>query len=260
MSQHSLEAAVHDAGIAVSPTWFEETASTNDEALVLAARGAPEWTVVAAGHQTAGRGRQGRSWASVPGKLLQFTLLLRPPLAPHEAPLASLLAAAEMAQACRERTGVEVRSKWPNDLLAGGRKVGGILAEARVQHEVVQHLFLGVGVNVSLAETDLPEELRDTATSLAIEGGRVAPLELLSAFLGRFRKAWNPGDAGHARRSVTAYREVCDTIGRRVRATTVEGRVVEGTAERIDEHGGLVVDGHTVSFGEIAHLDRTDGP
>lgn len=256
MSQHSLEAAVREAGIDAPPVWFEETASTNDEALVLAARGAPEWTVVAAGHQTAGRGREGRAWLSVPGKLLQFTLLLRPPLAPHEAPLTSLLAATEMAHACRDNAGVDVRSKWPNDLLASGRKVGGILAEARVQDEAVAHLFLGIGVNVALDEADFPEDLRDTATSLKIEGGTVEPLVLLGSFLTRFRGAWDPADPRHARRTILAYREVCDTLGRRVRATTVDGRVVEGTAERLDEHGGLVVEGQTVSFGEIAHLER----
>jgi BirA family biotin operon repressor/biotin-[acetyl-CoA-carboxylase] ligase len=256
VSQHSLEAAVREAGIDVPPVWFEETASTNDEALVLAARGAPEWTVVAAGHQTAGRGRQGRSWLSVPGKLLQFTLLLRPPLAPHEAPLTSLLAAAEMARACRKAAGVEVRSKWPNDLLAGGRKVGGILAEARVQGDAVEHLFLGIGVNVGLEEADLPADLRGRATSLELEGGTVEPMALLGTFLAGFKEAWRPAEEGYARRAVLAYREVCDTIGRSVRATTVDGTVVEGVAERLDDRGGLVVDGRTVSFGEIAHLER----
>ncbi|HVM11792.1 MAG TPA: biotin--[acetyl-CoA-carboxylase] ligase [Actinomycetota bacterium] len=254
MSQHSLEQAVQRAGIDAPPVWFDETASTNDEALVLAARGAPSWTVIATGHQTAGRGRERRTWHSVPGKLLQFTLLLRPPLHPAEASLTSLLAAAEMARACREVAGVAVRSKWPNDLLAGRRKVGGILTEARVQGEELEVLFLGVGVNVAQAEEDFPAELAEVATSLAIEGSPAEPLELLAGFLHGFRAAWAPGSAGHGRRIVSAYREICDTIGRRVRATTVDGRVVEGLAERIDDRGGLVVDGRTVSFGEIAHV------
>ena len=245
------------AGIDAQPVWLDETASTNDETLAVAARGAPGWTIVAAGHQTRGRGREGRSWASVPGKLLQFSVLLRPPLPPDQAPLLALLAAVEMARACEPSCERPVRTKWPNDLVVGGRKLAGILAEARTTDTELEHLVLGIGVNVGMTEEDFPEELRGEAPSLAVEGAAdVEPMDLLGEFLRLFYESAKPESPRFPAAVVAAYTHLCDTLGRRVRATTMDGRTIEGTAEGLDAHGGLIVDGHGVGFGEIAHLDR----
>jgi BirA family transcriptional regulator, biotin operon repressor / biotin---[acetyl-CoA-carboxylase] ligase len=122
LGQDSLRRAVLAAGIEVEPRWLDETASTNTDALALAESGAPEWTVVATGHQTAGRGRLGRSWNDVPGTSLLVSVLLRPSLLPDRAPLLTLLAAVAMVEAAGLPS---MRSKWPNDLLVGDRKVGG---------------------------------------------------------------------------------------------------------------------------------------
>lgn len=246
---------MQQAGIAAPPLYLEETGSTNSEARLLADRGAPEWTIVAAGHQNAGRGRLGRSWASAPGKALQFSLLLRPALSPEGAPLASLLVAAEMVRACQGVGGVPVSSEWPNDLLAGGRKVGGILPEAKVSGSHLDYLILGIGVNVSMGEADFPDEIRASATSLTLEGGSAEPVALLGQFLSAFRDAWRPREPDFRGDVLRRYRAVCITLGRRVRATTADGAVVEGEATDIDEHGGLRIGDATIGFGEIVHLD-----
>ena len=259
LRQDSLEEAVRRAGIDVPPTFLPETTSTNGVALGLADEGAPEWTVIAAGHQTAGRGRLGRSWASAPGRSLLFSMVLRPPLPPDRAPLVSLLAAAAMVEAIPRPGTDPVRAKWPNDLLAGERKVGGILPEARVEGGRIVHLVVGVGLNVSMTEEDFPEEILVTATSLALEGVDVSPPELLGAFLETFRAAYRPIDPDFGAHVVARYQPVCATVGRRVRARTVDGSEAEGIAVEISEDGSLVLEGprgrEAVAFGEVVHLD-----
>ena len=260
LGQDSLERAVRAAEIDVPPVFLQETGSTNVEARALADAGAPEWTLVAAGHQTAGRGRMGRRWASVPGRALLFSVVLRPALPPDEATVISLLAAAEMVAICRGVAGVEVASDWPNDLVVGmSRKIGGILPESAIVGDNLDFLVLGVGVNVSMEPGDFPEQIRSTATSLAIEGGTADPADLLEAFLSGFHEAYRPAADGFVASIVGRYRQMCATLGRRVRATVLDGSTVQGTAVDLDDRGGLVVETEngrkTVAFGEIAHLD-----
>jgi BirA family biotin operon repressor/biotin-[acetyl-CoA-carboxylase] ligase len=259
LSQDSLQRAVEAAAIEARPRFLEEMPSTNSVALEMAEAGAPEWTVVAAGHQTAGRGRLGRSWASVPGRSLLLSVVLRPSVAPHQAPLLSLLAAAEMAAACPPVESGRVRTKWPNDLVAGDRKLGGILPEARMEGGRVRHVVLGIGVNVSMTEADFPEGLLATATSLSLEGASLEPEDLLGRFLTRFRGAYRPVDPDFADHVLARYQPTCATIGRIVSAKTVDGRTVRGTAATIDPDGGLVVEAdggrEVVAFGEVAHLE-----
>jgi BirA family biotin operon repressor/biotin-[acetyl-CoA-carboxylase] ligase len=253
MGQDSLERAVRAAGIDARPVWFDEVGSTNDEARRLAAGGAATWTVVATGHQTAGRGRLGRSWADVPGRSLLCSVILRPRLGPDEAGLVSLAAAVALIEAAGLP---ELGAKWPNDLVIGDRKCGGILAEADVRARTVRHVVLGVGVNLSDGPADIPQEVRETATSLAIEGASIAPGDLLTAFLGSLRGRLERGD--FPREVVDEYRHLCVTLGRRVRATTISGARVEGRAVDVDERGSLVVQHESeferVVFGDVAHL------
>jgi len=259
LSQDSLRAAVRAAGVEVPPHYHEAIPSTNAEVAALAGSGAPAWTVVAAGHQTEGRGRLGRRWVEAPGKALLMSVLLRPAIAPEDAPLLTLLAATAMSDACRELSGTPVGCKWPNDLVVGERKVGGILAEARVEDDAVAHVVMGTGVNVDMQAGDFPEDLRRTATSLAVEGQIVHPALLVRGYLERLREGLRPEAPGFASGVIEAYRERCVSLRRVVRATTTAGTEVEGLAADLDERGGLVIEseegGHVVAFGEIAHLD-----
>ena len=132
LSTTELERAFADPGLEAPVRFDEVTGSTNATALGMAEAGAPEWTLVAAGHQTAGRGRLGRTWMDRAGAALMFSFVVRPPLEPERAGLIPLLAGAAMAAAIRDVAGADVRCKWPNDLLVGDAKVGGILVESSV--------------------------------------------------------------------------------------------------------------------------------
>ncbi len=175
---------------------LRETGSTNDRARALAVAGAPHGTLVTTGLQTAGRGRQGRTWTTPPGRALLMSLVLRAP--DRMLPLAAAVAVAETA-------GPEAMIKWPNDVLLDGRKVAGILAEARPQDGWA---VLGMGINVALRPDDFPEELRASAGSLGLEPRDVEVfLERLLATLERtlalepaaLLDAWRARDALYGR-------------------------------------------------------------
>jgi BirA family transcriptional regulator, biotin operon repressor / biotin---[acetyl-CoA-carboxylase] ligase len=244
LNEDALQRALRAAGLTAPVRWDEVTESTNATALTMAAKGTPAWTLVAAGHQTAGRGRRGRAWRDRPGSALLFSLVLRPGWAPESVGLVSLAAGAAMAEAASELSAQEIRCKWPNDLMAGESKVGGILGEAEVEAGRIRHLVLGIGVNL-----DEPE---DVAGAGAI--GHIEDEALLTAFLPRFRSMIDAPSEGVLRR----WRAVSATLGRRVEATTVGGDTASGVAADLDETGALLIETGTgivrVAFGEIQHL------
>jgi BirA family biotin operon repressor/biotin-[acetyl-CoA-carboxylase] ligase len=257
LTQHIVAEAAEAAGISVPARFVEVTGSTNSDLAELAARGAPAWTVVVAGQQEAGRGRLGRSWVSRPGDSLLVSVLLRPRLDPSEAPVLSLAAAVAAAEACAVAA-VDARCKWPNDIVVGDRKLAGILPEAAVVGGRLEHVVIGVGVNVHQAERDFPEQLRARATSVAMEGGRVDEAVLLREFLAGLRR-WIEPNEGLRARVLLRYRELCSTLGRRVRAALGEDRAVEGVAIDIGNGGELVLQTtsrvEAIGFGEIVHLE-----
>ena len=247
LSEHALRHALEQIGVKAPVRFDEVTGSTNVTALELAAAGAPEWTLVAAAHQTEGRGRFGREWRNEPGHALMFSLVLRPELAPHRAGLITLLAGACMATAARE-VGTAVRCKWPNDLTVGSGKAGGILAESVVSGERLGYVVLGVGVNIGAFPADVPE-----AAALDVDDR-----ELLEVFLRVFADVYVPARPDFSAAVLERYRPLCATLGRRVRASTTDGKAVEGEAVDVDETGALVVgtsDGlELVWTGEVEHL------
>jgi BirA family biotin operon repressor/biotin-[acetyl-CoA-carboxylase] ligase len=151
--------------------------STNDLAREMARAGAPEGTVIVADEQTAGRGTKGRAWHSARGKGLYVSVILRPRAASMALlPLAAGLAVRDaVAAAC----GLEARLRWPNDLVAGGRKLGGILCEAAFLGSLPEYAILGTGLNLSHADVDFPAELRGEAVSISGAGGRLGECETL---------------------------------------------------------------------------------
>jgi BirA family transcriptional regulator, biotin operon repressor / biotin---[acetyl-CoA-carboxylase] ligase len=157
---------------------YRTTTSTSDRARELAERGAPSGTLVTAGAQSSGRGRQGRVWTARPGRALLLSLVIRDP-----GELISLAAGAAVA----ELAGPEASIKWPNDVLVAGRKVAGILVEGRPQEGWA---VLGIGVNVAVREDDFPPDLRGRAGTLGLEPDAVEPtLERLLETLGRWLAA-----------------------------------------------------------------------
>jgi len=140
--------------------------------------GAPEGAVVATDEQTEGRGRLGRTWHAPAGSSLLFSIVLAPGVAPDRLPKLSLVAGAAVAEAIRAETGLQTSVKHPNDVLIGGRKVAGILAES-AEGRVV----LGIGINVTQTRDELPADADPGATSLALEGAHVDRVELLVSVL-----------------------------------------------------------------------------
>jgi BirA family transcriptional regulator, biotin operon repressor / biotin---[acetyl-CoA-carboxylase] ligase len=213
------------------------TTSTNDRARELAQAGAPHGTLVTATEQTAGRGRQGRTWSAPAGRALLMSIVLRE--TPALLPLAAALAVAEVA-------GSAAQIKWPNDVLVDGRKVAGILAEARVQEGWA---VVGIGLNVALRLEDLPAELRATAGTLGLSPADVEPT--LQRLLGALERALALDDAA----LLDAYGARDGLRGREVRWAGGRGR-----AAGIDGAGRLVVElpqgGRTaLNAGEV-HLER----
>lgn len=206
---------------------LRKTGSTNDIAKVLALNNAPSGTIVTAGDQTAGRGRQGRTWSAPSGGSLLFSLLIRPfTTARRLAPLAVAIAVAEASEQVAE---VRCQIKWPNDVWVEGRKVAGILLEARPETDPGDSwLVIGIGINAAVDLADLPAELRTTAATLGLE----SPAQLLDPLLNSLAH-WLDAPAN---RVLPAWRARDALVGRQVRST-----VGSGVGSGIDDDGNLLV-------------------
>jgi BirA family transcriptional regulator, biotin operon repressor / biotin---[acetyl-CoA-carboxylase] ligase len=219
---------------------FFKTDSTNRVAMELGYAGEPEGTVVMAEAQTAGRGRAGRSWHSERGTGLYFTVLLRPRLAPAQAPLLTMLAGVSAHAAIAAQTGLIPELKWPNDLLLNGKKLGGILTEMHAEPNQVRVVIVGIGINVN--QEKFPAELSSIATSIRKESGRSSfRLELLVRLLTQFESDYNrflregPSFVIDRFESVSSFAR-----GRRVRVNTgVETYL--GTTSGLSPEGLLLV-------------------
>lgn len=231
--------------------------STMVRAAELAAAGAPEGATVVADAQSAGRGRLGRAWLAPAGSSLLLTVVLRPRLVPEQAWLtvaAAGVALVDATAALLVRAAAEppaVGLKWPNDLLVGGRKAAGMLAEARSQGCRLDWVLLGVGVNVGQLAGDFPAELAGRATSLRLAaGGEVDRVALLGAWGERFAGGYRALASGEVDRTLAAYLERLDTLGRPVRAELLGGEAVEGVAVGVGAGGALTV--RTAAGAEVA--------
>lgn len=155
--------------IAEKICYLTEVDSTNTKAKQLAEEGYPSGTLVVAEKQNAGRGRRGRSWESSAGTGIFMTVLLMPEINPNHASMLTLVAALAVSAAIREQTGESAGIKWPNDIVMHGKKVCGILTEMSVQTDVINHIVIGIGINVH--NEAFPEEIGRIATSLYLETG-----------------------------------------------------------------------------------------
>ncbi len=233
---------------------YERLASTNDTARALVAEGVPRGTVVWALSQSAGRGRQGRSWVSPPGNLYA-SVILRPRVPVPRLTELGFLAALSIADALDSVPGVRSRAelKWPNDVLLEGRKVAGILPEAMIAADVSHAVILGIGINLSEAPSDTPYP----ATSLAASGAAgVTPERMLDALLlpalARWLARWEAEGFEPARR---AWMGRAYGLGRNGRVRSGEGWL-EGRLTALDQDGALLVETaagpRRITAGEVA--------
>lgn len=250
LSLSELKSRIHNTWAGECIYFYEETGSTNIDAKKLAEEGAAHGTVVIADKQNAGRGRRGRSWESPAGKDLYFTILLRPDFAPDRAAALTLVMALSVAQAVRKYCGLEAEIKWPNDVVVNGRKICGILTEMNVETDYIQYVVTGAGINVNLEE--MPEIIRETATSLLIEGGRrVNRAALLETVLERYEENYNKyrehTDMGSM---LEDYNSFLVNRNKQVKVLDPKGEW-EGTARGINSAGELLVEREN---GEIAEV------
>jgi BirA family biotin operon repressor/biotin-[acetyl-CoA-carboxylase] ligase len=243
-----------------------ETGSTNSDLLAAARAGAPEGTVLAAEVQTAGRGRLDRRWICPPRAALSFSVLLRPDgLPPAARGWIPLLAGVAVAAGLRAQAGLDARLKWPNDVLVGGAKIAGILAE-----QAGDAIVLGTGINVTTRRDELPVP---DATSVVLAGAAPDREQLLVAVLGeletwyrRWVAAAAAGSAvvagtvpgGDPARLRAEYLRLSATVGQQVRVSMPGGKLVTGLAKDVDATGRLVVVTASgpvpVSAGDVVHV------
>jgi BirA family transcriptional regulator, biotin operon repressor / biotin---[acetyl-CoA-carboxylase] ligase len=230
------------------------TGSTNADLSALAANGEAAGLVLVAGEQTAGRGRLGRTWWAPAGTALTFSVLLRPAVPASRLGWLPLVSGIAVVDAVTGMTGLAAGLKWPNDVLSGDRKLGGILVERVGGTDAA---VVGIGLNVAMAADELPVE---TATSLAVElAPAAAPAldDLLEAVLARLAErcaAWESGADQSA-----DYRAVCRTLARLVRVDVPAGAPVTGTAVDVDADGRLLVEtgdggARAVAAGDVVHV------
>lgn len=251
--------------------WVESTGSTNADLLAEAAEGAPDGRVLVAEHQTAGRGRLGRTWEAPAGASLLFSVLIRPDLPVERLPMVPLAVAVAASDACDTVAGVRPLLKWPNDLLletpGGGRKLAGILSEASFKGGQAVAVVVGMGINVNWP-TELPAELASIATSLNhhLRGDRagteVDREALLVSLLTGFAAALDClSDPDGPEALLMRYRHLSATLGQKVRVD-LGSSAITGFAADLTPEGHLLVEmaGELVpiSAGDVVHLRPTD--
>jgi BirA family biotin operon repressor/biotin-[acetyl-CoA-carboxylase] ligase len=217
---------------------YQDVASTNDVAAQLAERGADEGCIVVAEGQSAGRGRHGRAWSSPPGAGLYVSAVLRP--RPAAASLLTIAAGVSIAEGIQVATGLQVHVKWPNDVLSGGRKLAGILAEAGTSPDGQPHVVLGFGINVLPAS--FPPDIAPRATSLEGELGRQVDRGLLlAACLDGLASRYADLQQGRTALVLDAWRARAAPMLRRLVEWDRGAARSRGLAENIDETGALLV-------------------
>jgi len=245
LSAEAIQAGLTTEFVGRNVLYLPEVGSTNDTARLLALEGAPEGSVVIADYQTSGRGRLARHWVAPAGSSLLLSLVFRPPLAPSQVQRLTMVCGLAVIEAVEAETGLRAALKWPNDLLVEGAKAGGILVELASTGSRVEFAIVGIGLNVNLDPTELPEELVMPATSLSHSLGReVGRASLVRALLTAIETRYVAMLEGHQPQGEWAQRLF--TLGHHV-SVVGAGSALEGVAEGVDADGALLVrcaDGH----------------
>ncbi|MNW32666.1 Bifunctional ligase/repressor BirA [compost metagenome] len=235
---------------------LDTTETTQVEARMLADSGAQSGTLVIAEEQTGARGRQGRRWFSPARKGVWMSMVLRPNCPLSFAPQLTLLTAVAVCRAIRKVSDVEAGIKWPNDLLVAGRKICGILIESVGEDELIKYCIVGIGIDANLDESDVPEELKEIATSLKIESGlEIDRAALIGAVMNELEQLYEMyvtegfAPIGHLWEALSV------TLGRRIKVRTPQGEK-SGLATALDPTGALTLmddrgEMYTIFSGEV---------
>ncbi len=222
--------------------YLESVDSTNSFAKRLSENGFEDGSVVIADVQTAGRGRLGRSWISPKSRGIWMTIMLKPQINPMDASKVTLLAAYALCKSIKAETGLEASIKWPNDIIAGRKKLCGILTEMGAELDIINYLIVGVGINANLIEDDFPEELIETATSIRLETGmEVTRKRLAASFLNEFEKCYEAfSSSGSIEHIIDAYKDMLHMLGKKVRAIYKNEELI-GEAIDVSSEGQLLI-------------------
>ena len=187
LSKYELESRINTQWLGRKIVYKEVVGSTNAEVRKMAEDGAGDDLLVVADGQTLGKGRRGRTWESPKGTNLYFSVLLKPNIAPDKASMITLVAAYSVAKVIREKTGLDAKIKWPNDIVVGKKKVCGILTEMSMERDYIHYVVVGIGINVN--EENFPAELEEMATSQKKEkGSLISRANLLCDILLQFEE------------------------------------------------------------------------
>ncbi len=233
--------------------YFESLGSTMEAARKMARNGCPQMTTVVAGRQENGRGRLHRPWVSEAGGLY-FTVVTRPDVGPQQSGRANLAASVELARVLSDTFHIPARVKWPNDILAEGGKLAGLLAEMDAEADRVAFVNIGIGINVN---NDPPPVDSGAVSIRRIAGAPVSKRALMAAFLDRFEARLKTGLTSGL---IEEWKAANATLGRTVKVVTSR-ETVEGTAVDVDENGALVVEAEdgrrrTVFYGDCFHTEK----
>lgn len=242
LSEEEVREKLHGEIIGRRLICLSETASTNADAFRLAEEGAIEGTVVIADSQSGGKGRMGRVWSSPPGTNLYCSVVLRPTVMPYQAPQLTFLSAVAVARAIEETTSLKPEIKWPNDVLIQGRKVAGLLNEMSSETDVINFVILGIGINLNMASSQFPGDLRTPATSLLLEQGRPVNRSQFAAAmldaLDRLYEIFLLHGFGPVREE---WQQRCNANGREVSVSDGGAETLRGTFDGIDGDGAMLV-------------------
>lgn len=252
LREHALRTAlVRPGSLWTDLRVVRDTGSTNADVAAAAREGAAEGLVVTAEHQHAGRGRLTRQWSAPARSGLAVSVLLRPTFPRSRWGWLPLLVGVAVAAPLRRTSELDLRLKWPNDVLVGDRKLAGVLAEV-----VDDAVVVGVGLNVSLRADELPVP---TATSLVLEGSEVVDRDpVLRGLLRGLADRYGALSGAHGDAVASGLREeyvgLCSTIGREVEVELPDGSQLRGPATDVDDDGALVVGDRHVAAGDVVHL------
>ena len=240
MSQAEIESRLETEWAGNPVIYMDETDSTNIQAKKLGEAGGKHGTLVVSDRQTAGKGRRGRGWESPSGASIYMSILLRPEFLPDKAPMLTLVMALAVAEAVQEVTGEAAGIKWPNDIVLNKKKICGILTEMSAEIDYINHVVIGVGINVNTES--FPEEIQKTATSLAIETGKKWKRpDLAAAVMRYFENYYNMfAEAQDLKPLQERYNRLLVNKDRELQVLE-PGHEFGGTALGINETGELIV-------------------
>ena len=240
LSKYELESRLATNWLGKEIVYKEITKSTNSDVRRMAEDGADNGLLVVADSQTQGKGRRGRTWESPKGENLYFSMLLKPDFAPDKASMLTLVAAYSVARVIREKTGLDAKIKWPNDIVVGKKKVCGLLTEMNMERDYIHHIVVGIGINVNAQK--IPLEIQEMATSLKLEKGElVSRANLLSDILLQFEKDYLSFLAAEDLQPfVDEYNQMLVNKGSLVKVLDPKGEF-SGIAGGIDKEGMLIV-------------------